>query len=250
MKKYTVISACALACLTIQAAELQFNGTRYAGYATNAVPAGFSILAVPFSGFNTNSFAITNLSLEALISTNGLAINDRLIAFNEATEDYYYYELRSEGWYSLDVSELGADSTNHVINAPELSTFSKAQGYAFWLKTTNATTAYLQGVVNTNAAGVVVTTNKLTLVGNALPSALVLNSVAFTNDNPWFLSYSPETGPGDEILAVSGTNYARNIFIEGSWKKSPGGTVNADPIPAGSGVWFFRRGDTQTLIVK
>jgi hypothetical protein len=83
-----------------------------------------------------------------------------------------------------------------------------------------------------------------------MPEALVLNSVAFMNDNPWFLSYSPETGPGDEILAVSGTNYVRNIFIEGSWKKSPGGTVNADPIPAGSGVWFFRRGETKTLIIK
>ena len=248
MRKYTIISACALACLTMRAAEL--DGVRFAGYTTSAVPAGFTILAVPFSGFDTTSFLTANLSLEALISTNGLAINDRLIAFNEATKDYYYYELRAGGWYSLDVNELGSDSTNHVVNAPELSTFTKAQGYAFWLKTANPTTAYLQGVVNTNAAGVVVATNALTLVGNAMPEALVLNSVAFMNDNPWFLSYSPETGPGDEILAVSGTNYVRNIFIEGSWKKSPGGTVNADPIPAGSGVWFFRRGETKTLIIK
>jgi hypothetical protein len=246
MKKYTVISACALACLTMRAAEL--DGVRYAGYTTNAVPAGFSILAVPFSGFNTTSFASTNLSLGSLIATNGLIDGDRLIAFDEATKNYFYYELNAGVWDPLEVIDVLPDSTNHVVNAPELLTFTKAQGYAFWLKTQNATTTYLQGIVNTNAAGVVVATNVFTLVGNALPTPLVLNA-AFTNDNPWFLSYS-DTGPGDEILAVSGTNYARNIFIDGSWKKSPGGTVDADPIPAGSGVWFFRRGNTTNLVVR
>jgi hypothetical protein len=238
-----------LACLSLKAVALELDGVRYAGYTTNAVPAGYSILAVPFSGFNTNSFASTNLSLESLLSTNGLVNGDKLVVFDEAATNYYYYALTAAGWDPLDVTELGGDSTNHVVNAPALSTITKAQGYAFWLKAGSARTAQLQGIVNTNAAGVVLTTNTLTLVGNALPTALDLNSTAFTNANPWFLSYSPETGPGDEILVVSGTNYIRNVFIEGTWKKASDYTTSAT-IPAGSGLWFLRRGDTQTLIVK
>jgi len=249
MKKYAIFGLIALACLSMKAATLELPGIRFAGYTTNAVPAGFSILAVPFSGFNTNSFVTNNLSLEALVSTNGLVNGDRLIVFNEADANYYYYELTATGWDPLDVTELTGDPTNRVVNAPALSTITEAQGYAFWLKAGSARTAQLQGIVNTNAAGVVVTTNTLTLVGNALPTALDLNSPAFTNANPWFLSYSPETGPGDEILVVSGTNYVRNVFIQGLWKKSSDYTTSSN-IPAGSGVWFLRRGDTQTLIVK
>jgi hypothetical protein len=249
MKKVTIFSLMALACFSITAAPVELPGIRYAGYTTNAVPAGFSILAVPFSGFNTNSFAITNLSLEALVSTNGLAANDRLIVFDEASANYYYYQFTGSSWTNLLVTELGGDSTNYVVNAPEFSTLTKAQGYAFWLKTTSATTAQLQGIVNTNDAGVVVAANAFTLVGNGLPSPLDLNAPAFTNANPWFTAYDADVGPGDEILVVSGTNYVRNVFIEGSWKKTSDYTSSAT-IPAGAGVWFLRRGSSQTLIVK
>lgn len=251
MKKYTVISACALACLTMQAAVL--DGVRYAGYTTNAVPAGFTIVAVPFSGFDTTSFVSTNLSLDSLISTNGLTIGDRLVAFDESTTNYLYYALTATGWDPLDVTEVGPDSTNHVVNAPPLSTITKAQGYAFWLKTQNATTAYLQGVVNTNATGVAVAANAYTLIGNALPTPLDLTDVAFTNANPWFIDGPP--GIGDEIYVVNGSNYVRNVYFEGSWKyaqQTPSNTVFVAPatIPAGSGVWYNRRGASATFILK
>lgn len=246
MKKYAIFGLMVLACFNVKA-QFELTGVRYAGYTTNAVPAGFSILAVPFGGFDTSNFITNNISLEALVSTNGLAINDRLIVFDEGSMNYYYYNFTGTAWTNLLVTELGGDSTNHVVDAPLLSTITKAQGYAFWLKTTNATIAQLQGVVNTNAAGVLVATNVLTLVGNALPTALNLNSASFTNANPWFLSYSPDTGPGDEILVVSGgTNYVRNVFIDGQWKKNSG-TQLSDDVPAGAGLWFFRRGDTQTF---
>jgi hypothetical protein len=252
MKKYTVISACALACLTMRAAEL--DGIRYAGYTTNAVPAGFSIVAVPFSGFDTTSFLSTNLSLEALISTNGLTVGDRLIAFNEANTNYYYYALTATGWDPLDVTEVTPDSTNHVINAPALSSITKAQGYAFWLKTQNATTAQLQGIVNTNATSVAVAANALTLLGNALPTALDLNDSGFKTDNTWFTDGPP--GIGDEIHVVNGSAYTKNVFFSGNWKlvqQTPSNTVftaDAATIPAGSGVWYNRRGGSATFILK
>jgi hypothetical protein len=250
MKKYSVICALALTCFTLQAA-FELDGVRYGGYTTNAVPAGFSILAVPFGGFNTNSFATTNLSLEALISTNGLAINDRLIAFDEATTNYYYYVLESSGWTPLNVTQIGSGVTNEikVVQGPALSGLTKAQGFAFWLQTQNATTAYLQGVVDTNDIGVAIAANAFTLVGNALPSELLINSVAFTNANPWFAAYSPETGPGDEIHVVDGTNYIRNVFIEGRWKKNSG-FADSDNVPVGAGLWFLRRGNSQTFKLK
>lgn len=252
MKKYTVISACALACLTMRAAEL--DGVRCAGYTTNAVPAGFTILAVPFSGFDTSSFASTNLSLESLISTNGLTIGDRLIAFNEANTNYYYYTLTASGWDPLDVTEVTPDSTNHVINAPALSTITKAQGYAFWLKTQNATTAQLQGIVNTNATEVAVAANALTLLGNALPTALDLNDSGFKADNAWFTDGPP--GIGDEIHVVNGPSYTKNVFFSGNWKlvqQTPSNTVftvDAATIPSGSGVWYNRRGASATFTLK
>jgi hypothetical protein len=246
MKKYAIFGLMALVCFSMNAAPVELTGIRYAGYTTNAVPAGFSILAVPFSGFNTNSFSTNNISLESLVSTNGLAVNDRLIVFDEASTNYYYYNFTGTSWTNLLVTELGGDSTNYVVNAPALSTLTKAQGYAFWLKAGSPRIAQLQGIVNTNVAGVVVTTNTLTLVGNALPQALDLNSPAFTNANPWFLSYSPDTGPGDEILVVSGTNYVRNVFIDGQWKKNSGAALS-DDVPAGAGLWFLRRGDSQTF---
>lgn len=252
MKKYTVISACALACLTMRAAEL--DGVRCAGYTTNAVPAGFSILAVPFSGFDTTSFASTNLSLESLISTNGLIDGDRLIAFDESTKNYFYYELTAGVWDALNVTEVTPDSTNHVVNAPELSTITKAQGYAFWLKTQNATTAQLQGIVNTNATSVAVVANALTLLGNALPTALDLNDTDFKADNGWFTPGPP--GIGDEIHVVNGSAYTKNVFFGGNWKlveQTPSNTVftaDAATIPAGSGVWYNRRGGSATFTLK
>jgi len=249
MKKVTIFSLMALACFSITADPVELTGVRYAGYTTNAVPAGFSILAVPFSGFNTNSFATTNLSLEALISTNGLASGDRLIAFDEGSTNYYYYSLTATGWTNLLVTELGGDSTNHVVNAPPLASITKAQGYAFWLKTASATTAYIQGVVKTNDIEVTIAANAFTLVGNALPEALNLNSTSFTNANPWFATYNPATGLADEIHVVSGTNYVRNIFVDGVWKKNSG-LVDADQVPAGAGLWFLRRGDSQILKLK
>lgn len=248
MKKYTVFSVMALTCLSMKAAEL--IGERFAGYTTQTVPAGFSIVAVPFSGFDMTDFVTANLSLDKLISTNGLVVGDRLIAFNEETKNYYYYDFTENGWDPLDVTELGGDSTNHVVTAPALSTITEPQGYAFWFKPSAQRTLLLQGIANTNAVGVVVAANMWTLVGNALPASLDLNAVAFINANPWFLSYSPDTGPGDEIQVVNGTGYLRYYFFDGRWKKAPGYTVDADPILAGSGVWFFRRGDTQTLSVK
>jgi hypothetical protein len=250
MKKFTVISACALAYLTMQAAELE--GVRYGGYTTNAVPQGFSILAVPFSGFDTNSFTTTNLSLSALISTNGLTIEDRLIAFNEATTNYYYYALTSGGWSALNVAQIGTVSTNYVVivnNPPALSNVLKAQGYAFWLRTQNSTTAYLQGVVDENETSVAIASNSWTLVGNALPSALDLNSSTFTNANTWFTPYSPVTGPGDEIhVVVNGSNYQQNVFFKGSWKLLENGQpTTPSTVPAGAGVWFYRRGTNVTF---
>ncbi len=253
MKKYTIISACALACLTMRAAEL--DGVRYAGFATNALPGGFALVAVPFSGFDTTSFVSTNLSLGSLIATNGLADGDRLIAFDEATKNYFYYELTAGVWDPLDVTEVTPeDSTNHVVNAPALSTVTKAQGYAFWLKTANPTTAYLQGVVNTNATTVAVAANGLTLLGNALPTALDLNDSGFKSDNGWFTDGPP--GIGDEIRVVNGTGYTKNIFFSGSWKlveQTPSNTVftaDAATIPAGSGVWYNRRGGSATFTLK
>jgi len=248
MKKYAIFGLITLACFSVTAAPLELEGIRYAGYTTNAVPAGFSILAVPFSGYNTNSFSTNSISLEALVSTNGLASGDRLIAFHEASMNYYYYNFTGTAWTNLLVTELGADATNHVVNAPPLSTITNAQGYAFWLKAGSPRIVQLQGIVNTNAAGVVVVTNTLTLVGNALPTDLDLNAPAFISANPWFLSQS-DNGLGDEILAVSGTNYVRNAFVEGNWIKSSDYSPSPT-IPAGSGVWFLRRGNTQTLIVK
>jgi hypothetical protein len=251
MKKFTVFSALALGCLSMQAAEL--TGIRYAGYTTTSVPAGFSIVAVPFSGFDTNSFSTSNLSLAALISTNGLSIGDRLIAFDEASVNYYYYSLIATGWNPLTVVNVSPDSTNHVVDAPALSTIAKAQGYAFWLKTANPTTAYLQGVVNTNAA-VAIAANAFTLIGNALPTALDLNAPAFTNANLWFTAGPP--GFGDEIHVVNGSNYVKNVFFSGSWKlveQTPSNTVfTADSanIPAGSGVWYKRIGSSANFILK
>jgi len=251
MKKYAIFGLMALACFSLKAESLELTAVRYAGFATNAVPAGFSILAVPFSGFNTNSFVTNNLSLEALISTNGLSINDRLIAFNEATTNYYYYTLTASGWSRLQVTQIGSDVTNQikVIEGPSLSDLPKAQGYAFWLQTLNPTTVYVQGVVNTNDAGVAIAANAYTLVGNALPSPLNLNSESFTNANPWFATYNPVTGLADEIHVLSGTNYVRNIFISRQWKKNSGADLS-DPVPAGAGFWFLRHGDSQTLKLK
>jgi len=249
MKKYTIFSACALACLTMRAAEL--DGVRYGGYTTNAVPVGFSILAVPFSGFDTASFVSTNLSLESLISTNGLTIGDRLIAFNESNTNYYYYALTASGWDPLDVAEIGTDSTNHVVivTGPPLSELLKAQGYAFWLKTTSATTAYLQGVVNTNEVTVPVVANSFTLIGNALPTSLNLNAPAFTNANAWCTPYPVESGDGDEIHVVNGSGYVVNVFLDGTWINASSYAIS-DEIPAGSGMWYLRRGDSQTLKLK
>lgn len=247
MKKYTVLSVIALACLSMQAAEL--TGTRFAGYTTCDVTAGFSIVAVPFSGFNTSSFEYTGISLDKLISTNGLAISDRLIAFDEATANYWYYELKSDGWYSLDVSELGEGSTEHIVNAPELSTITKAQGYAFWLRTENPTTVYLQGVVNTDAGGVTVAANKFTLIGNALPTPLNLNDSSFIAANDWFKPGPP--GFGDEIHVVNGSAYVQNVYVSGRWKlveQIPGKTIfttDSASIPAGSGVWYYRNDNSQ-----
>jgi hypothetical protein len=252
MKKYTVISACALACLTMRAAEL--DGVRYGGYATKALPGGFAIVAVPFSGYDTTSFASANLSLGSLISTNGLADGDRLIAFDESTKNYFYYELEAGAWNPLEVLDVLPDSTNNVVNAPALSTITKAQGYAFWLKTANATTAYLQGVVNTNATEVAIAANALTLLGNALPTALDLNASGFKSDNTWFTDGPP--GFGDEIHVVNGTGYTKNVFISGNWKlveQTPSNTVftaDSATIPAGSGVWYNRRGTSATFVLK
>lgn len=254
MKQYTVLSVLALACLSMQAAEI--DGTRFAGYTTSTVPKGFSIVAVPFSGFDTNSFANTNLSLEALISTNGLAIGDRLIAFDEASTNYYYYSLTATGWDPLNVTEVTPeDSTNRVVNAPALSSFTKAQGFAFWLKTASATTVYLQGVVNTNEAGVAVVANGFTLIGNALPTTLNLNDSTFKAANNWFTAGPP--GFGDEIhVVVNGSNYVKNVYISGSWKQvdqTPSNTVftvDSATIPAGSGVWYKRIGSSQNFILK
>lgn len=253
MKKYTVISALAFTCLTLQAAVL--DGVRYGGYATKSVSVGYTILAVPFSGFDTTSFALASISLDDLISKNGLTEGDRLIAFDEATSNYYYYELTSGAWDPLDVTELGEGvTTNHVVNAPALSTITKAQGYAFWLKTQGATTAQLQGVVNTNAAGIAVSANAYTLVGNALPTALDLNASAFKAANTWFTDGPP--GIGDEIHVVNGTGYTKNVFVSGSWKlveQTSSNTVftaDSATIPAGSGVWFNRRGGSETFVLK
>lgn len=251
MKKYTVLSVLALACFNLQAAE--FDGTGFAGYTTNTVSKGFSIVAVPFSGFDTNSFAFTNLSLEALILTNGLSIGDRLIAFDEASTNYSYYSLTSTNWTPLKITEVATqDSTNRVIDALPLSTFTKAQGYAFWLKTQSATTTvYLQGAVNTNASVAVAT--GFSLIGNALPTDLELNS-SFTNANPWFAMGPP--GFGDEIHVVVGTNYVKNVYVGGKWKRveypSTGAVFTNDSaiIPAGSGVWFKRIGISTNLVLK
>jgi hypothetical protein len=254
MKKYTVLSVLALACFNMQAAELE--GTGFAGYTANTVSKGFSIVAVPFSGFNTNSFAFTNLSLEALVLTNGLSIGDRLIAFDETSKNYSYYRLDASGWVPLQITDVTPDSTNRVINAPALSTFNKAQGYAFWLKTSNeVTTVYLQGIVNTNAAGVAIAAGpSFTLVGNAWPTALDLNTSAFTN-NTWFFAGPP--GRGDEVHVVNNGTYLKNVYHNGGWKKvvyTSSNTVYSaasDPIPAGSGMWYLRRGTSaQTLILK
>jgi hypothetical protein len=251
MKKYAIFGLMALTCFCVKAAELELSGIRYAGYTTNAVPAGFSILAVPFGGFNTNSFATTNLSLEALVSTNGLTINDRLIAFNEATTNYYYYSLTASGWSPLQVNQINSDVTNQikVIEGPALSDLTKAQGYAFWLQAQNATNVYIQGVVNTNDTEVSIAANGYTLVGNALPTSLDLNSHSFTNANPWFKTYDPLTGLADEIHVVSGTTYVRNVFIAREWRKDSGEYLSAQ-VPAGAGVWFLRRGSSQTLKLK
>lgn len=248
MKKYTVLSVLALACLNLQAAEL--DSVRFAGYTTNAVPAGFSIVAVPFSGFNTNSFAITNLSLEALILTNGLSSGDRLIAFDEATTNYCYYAWTVDGWDPLNIDEIAPDSSNRVINALPLSDITKARGYAFWLKTASEKTVYLQGIANTSEAGVSVMAGGFTLIGNALPSPLELNSLAFTNANKWFTD--GPSGVGDEIFVVSGTNYQRNIYFNGSWQYAQQTDTNtilttALTIPEGSGVWYRRRGTNVTF---
>lgn len=254
MKKYTVLSVMALTCLSMQAAEL--DGVRYAGYASKSVPGGYAILAVPFSGFDTAAFVSTNLSLDSLISTNGLAVGDRLLAFDESTKNYYYYELTGSGWDPLDVTDVLPDSTNRVVNAPPLSTITKAQGYAFWLKTQSATTAYLQGIVNTNAAGVSVSAaTSFTLVGNAMPAALDLNNADFKAANTWFTAGPP--GVGDEIHVVNGTGYTKNVFFSGNWKlveQTPSNTVftaDSATIPAGSGVWYLRRaGASATLVLK
>jgi hypothetical protein len=254
MKKYAIFGLMALACFSLKAAPLELDGMRYAGYTTNAVPAGFSILAVPFSGFDTNSFTSTNLSLNALISTNGLTTGDRLIVFNETTTNYYYYALTGTGWNPLAVAEIGTGSTNFVkiITGDNLSTVLKAKGYAFWLKSQNPTTAQLQGIVDTNLIVIAIAENAFTLIGNALPTALELNSDSFTN-NTWFTAGPPSVG--DEVYVVSGTNYLRNIYYNGSWQYAQQTTTNtvlspASQIPAGAGVWFRRRGSSQNLILK
>ena len=251
MKKYTVLSVLALACFNVQAAN--FEGTGFAGYTPKTVTKGFSIVAVPFSGFNTNSFAITNLSLEALILTNGLTMGDRLIAFDEASANYSYYKLEASGWTPLAITDVAPDTTNRVVNALPLPTFTKAQGYAFWLKTQSAsTTVYLQGAVNTNAS--VEVANGFSLIGNALPTPLQLNDSSFTNANPWFTPGPP--GYGDEIHAVVGSNYVKNVYYNGRWKRveqtttSTVFTVDSDTIPAGTGVWFKRIGISTNLVLK
>ncbi|MEI6645917.1 MAG: hypothetical protein WCP12_07745 [bacterium] len=251
MKKYTVLSVLALACCSMKAAEL--DGTGFAGYTTNTVSQGFSIVAVPFSGFDTNSFTFTNLSLNALILTNGLSIGDRLIAFDETSQNYSYYSLTSTNWNPLQVTDVAPDTTNRVVNALPLSGFTKAQGYAFWLKTQSATTTvYLQGAVNTNAS--VAVASGFSLIGNALPTPLQLNDSSFTNANPWFTAGPP--GFGDEIHAVVGTNYVKNVYINSRWKQveypSTGAVFTNDAaiIPAGTGVWFKRIGTTRNLILK
>lgn len=243
MKNYTMISALALTCFSLQAAEL--SSSSCAGFSTKSVSGGFAILAVPFSGFDTTAFVSTNLSLDKLISTNGLAFGDRLIAFDEASKNYYYYELTAAGWDPLNVTEVLPDSTNSVVNAPALSSITKAQGYAFWLKTQSATTAYLQGIVNTNATGVAVAANAYTLIGNALPADLDLNNADFKAANTWFTPGPP--GFGDEIHVVNGSGYAKNVFFSGSWKlveQTPSNqvfTADSPTISAGSGVWYMRR---------
>ncbi len=251
MKKYAILGLMALTCFSVKAAELELSGIRYAGYTTNALPAGFSILAVPFGGFNTNSFATTNLSLEALVSTNGLTSGDRLIAFNETTTNFYYYSWTPSGWTPLQVSQINSDVTNQikVIQGPALSDLTKAQGYAFWLQAQNATNVYIQGIVNTNDTEVQIAANGFTLVGNALPTSLDLNSHSFTNANPWFTTYDPATGLADEIHVVSGTSYVRHVFISRVWQMNSG-KDNSTPLPAGVGVWFLRRGDSQPLKLK
>lgn len=251
MKKYAIFGLMVLAGFSVKAAQFELDGIRYGGYTTNAVPAGFSILAVPFSGFNTNSFATTNLSLEALVSTNGLATGDRLIAFNEATTNYYYYVFNGTVWNALNVTQIGTDATNQVVvvQGPPLSSLAKAQGYAFWLQSSSATTTFLQGVVDTNNTGVLIAANGFTLVGNALPTSLDLNSHSFTNANPWFTTYDPITGLADEIHVVSGTSYVRHVFISRVWQMNSG-QDDSTPLPAGVGVWFLRRGSSQTLKLK
>jgi hypothetical protein len=254
MKKYAILGLMALTCFSVKAAQFELNGIRYGGYTTNVVPTGFSILAVPFSGFNTNSFAITNLSVEALVSTNGLESGDRLIVFDEDGDPvpcYYYYNFTGTAWTNLLTTEL-TEGENFVANAPPLSTLKKAQGYAFWLKAGGPRTAQLQGVVNTNAAGIAIKADFWTLIGNSLPMALDLNSDSFTN-NTWFTPGPP--GVGDEIHVVSGSNYLQNIYYNGSWQYAQQTTTNtilspASSIPAGAGVWYRRRGSSQTLILK
>lgn len=253
MKRYAIFGLIAFACFSVRAETLELTGIRYAGYTTNAVPAGFSILAVPFSGFDTNGFTLANASLNELISTNGLTIGDRLIVFNEASTNYNYYSLTGTGWNPLPVAEIGTGSTNYVTILPgeSLSTITKAQGYAFWLKTTNATIAQLQGIVNTNAAGVSIAANSFTLIGNALPGALDLNDPSFTNANTWCTVGPP--GFGDEIHVVAGSNYVKNVFVGGRWKlvEQPlGSTVftnDAANISAGSGLWYLRHGTNATF---
>ena len=254
MKKYTVLSAVALTCFTLMGAEM--SGTRFAGYTTNVlVGTNFSIVAVPFSGFDTNAFAVASLSLDKLICTNGIPLGSRLIAFDEANKDYHYYSLEAAGWNPLTVNQVSPDSTNLVVNAPPLSTILRAQGYAFWLKTTNGVaTAILQGVVNTNDTSVAIAADAFTLIGNALPTELLLNDSSFTNANPWFTAGPP--GFGDEIHAVNGRTYLKNVFFGGRWKlveQTPSNTVfTADSanIPAGSGVWYKRIGGSATFILK
>lgn len=251
MKKYTVLSAIALACFTLTGAEM--SGTRYAGYTTNVlVGTNFSMVAVPFSGFDTNAFTLTSLALNNLICTNGIPMGSRLIAFDEANKDYHYYSLDATGWNPLTVIQVSPDSTNLVVDAPPLSTILRAQGYAFWLKTTNGVaTAILQGIVNTNASSVAIATNAFTLVGNALPTELDLNNSSFTN-NTWFFAGVP--GRGDEIHVASNGKYIKNVYYGGGWKKIEYTTntvysAASDLIPAGSGMWFLRRGTSvETLI--
>lgn len=255
MKKLLVLGLGLCAC--VASAGLTFESGKAVGFSTVALTSDYTILTVPFADCLTGG----EIALDKLVSTSGLtgsndaAAADQLIVFADGTYSYYYLNA-DNAWTALKGVVAGADTTELP---PAIAEQKLAKGYGVWLKKQNATSAVqLKGRVADGQETIIAT--GMNLIGNGYPTALDLNAVKWPSDVSQDEILVAAPAADDPTAAGSYLTYRMN---GGKWMKRtldksgkiPGTNIpltkevwsEIDPIPAGSGFWYRRVGESFTF---